>query len=123
MEIGRDLRQRVANKRTAIEELGKSQAKHSAEVSQLRNASASLDQQVQALSNALQAQADTFARLERERVEAEKIEDQSDCRSSDLTIRSFAVSLSVRQPEQQVQALSARSRPQTDALFESRSVT
>jgi SAM-dependent methyltransferase len=109
MELGRDLRQQVAEQHNAIDSMQK-------ELAASRSASASLEQQVQALSNALQAQADTFARLERERNEAEKIRDKltADLRISESEasqLRSVSVRL-----EQQVQALSSSLQAQTDAF-------
>jgi SAM-dependent methyltransferase len=109
MELGRDLRQQVAEQNNAIDTLQK-------ELATSRSASASLEQQVQALSNALQAQANTFARLERERNEAEKIKDKLtvDLRISESEVSQLrSVSLSL---EQQVQALSSSLQAQTDAF-------
>lgn len=123
MELGRDLRQRLAQQDGKLGTLQKELASSetireqlSTEVSLLRTASASLEQQVQALTNALQAQADTFARLETERVEADRIRDKltADLRISESEVshlRSASASL-----EQQVQALSSSLQAQTDAF-------
>jgi SAM-dependent methyltransferase len=102
MQLGRDLRQQVAEQHGTVETL--------------RNASASLEQQVQALSNAMQAQADIFVRLERERVEAERInvnltDELRISQAEAAQLRSASASL-----EQQVQALSSSLQAQTDAF-------
>lgn len=123
MQIGRELRQQVAEQYSRVEtlkidlvKLENDREKLSSELSSLRTLSSSLEQQVNALSSALQAQADTFGRLERERVEAERINDKL---TADLQIaqseasqyRSASASL-----EQQVQALSGSLQAQTEAF-------
>jgi len=123
MQLGRDLRQQISDQSRILDtlqtELTSSESVREqliVEVSQLRGASASLEQQVQALSSALQAQAETFVRLERELVEAIAIRDKltADLRISESEVsqlRSASAGL-----EQQVQALSSSIQTQADAF-------
>lgn len=130
MQLGRDLRQQVAEQHASVEtlqnELVNSESDREklttdlriaeAELSQVRGTAASLREQVQTLSSALQAQADTFARLERERGDLERLNEKlsADLRISESEasqLRSASASL-----EQQVQVLSSSLQAQTEAF-------
>jgi len=141
MQVGRDLRQQVAQQHGTVEtlktELAASEdlkAKLTAdlriselEASQLRKATTVLEQQIQTLSSALQAQTDTLSavqndvsqkleQFEKKRSEAEKIREKlaADLRISQSEasqLRSASESL-----ERQVQALSSSLQAQTDAF-------
>lgn len=130
MQLGRDLRQQVAEQHASVEKIQNELVSSEnireklttdlrtseSELSQVRGTAAGLREQVQTLSSALQAQADTFARLERERVELGTLNDKlnADLRISQSEVsqlRSASVSL-----EQQVQTLSSSLQAQTDAF-------
>jgi SAM-dependent methyltransferase len=141
MQLGRDLRQQIAEQAGKVEGLEKERSEaeklsekltadlriSEAEASQLRSAVGSLEQQVENLSSALQAQTDTlaaalsdardeFRHFEKERVKAEEIRDKltADLRISESEasqLRSAVGSL-----EQQVENLSGALRAQTDAF-------
>jgi SAM-dependent methyltransferase len=141
MQLGRDLRQQIAEQAGKVEELEKERSEaeklsekltadlriSESEASQLRSAVGSLERQVENLSGALKAQTDTlsaalsdardqFRHFEKERVKAEKIRDKltADLRISESEasqLRSAVGSL-----EQQVENLSGALKAQTDAF-------
>lgn len=130
MQLGRDLRQQIVEQTVQVDDLQKERIAaeklreklatdlriSESEASHLRSAVASFEQQVQALSNSLRAQADTVARLDRERVDAEKIRDKltADLRISQSEasqLRSASASL-----ERQVEILSSSLKTHTDAF-------
>lgn len=130
MQLGRDLRQQVADQAVKVDSLQQDRIEgeklreklatdlriSEIEASNLRSSAASLEQQVKALSNSLQVQADTVARLVKERIETQKIRDSL---AADLRIARSEISqlrTSSASLEQQVHALSGSLQAQTDAF-------
>ena len=123
MQLGRDLRQQVAEQAVKVDDLEKVREKlatdlriSESETSHLRSAVERLEGQVQTLSDSVRVQADTVDRLLKERIEAQKFRDKL---TADLRIaRSEATQLRAASSslEEQVRALSASLQAQTDAF-------
>ena len=116
MQLGRDLRQQLAEQSAKVDDLERAKEKAELETSHLRSTVASLEAQVQTLSGSVRVQADTVDRLLKERIEAQKFRDKL---TTDLRIsRSEASQLRATSSslEEQVRALSNSLQAQTDAF-------
>ena len=141
MQLGRDLRQQVAEQTAKLDFLEKERVKaeklgekltadlriSESETSHMRSAIASFEQQVGVLSSALQTQTDTlsavrndarekFDQFEKERVEAEDLREKLTAALRTSESETSHMRSAIASLEQQVEVLSSALQTQTDTL-------